>query len=373
VQPLVVVVCLVIILAAIKAAAAVVVPFLLATMLAVAFQPLSDWLTKRGLPTALSAILTIVGVLSIIGGASWIMYQAAADFFATLPKYQEQLVAWQQEFSAWLSSKGMTQAAQNVASADPTDAAVAMAGDGVSLATTFVETLFLVLIITAFIQLEATTYRTKLLRVFGTSRPLRTSLAALHDVQRYMRVKVVLAAVGGTFLGIWCWLWGVESPLLWGVLAFALNFIPVIGSIISSIPPILLALAERGLPTAMGVAAGYLFVNLVIDNMLEPRIMGRTLGLSPLAVLLAMLIWGFVLGPVGAILAVPLTMTVKVALEKHPDLRGIAMLIGDVDDLDKPKPVVSAPPTGPPIPMPPATTKEISAAHPAPPPTPVTR
>jgi AI-2 transport protein TqsA len=116
---------------------------------------------------------------------------------------------------------------------------------------------------------------------------------------------------------------------MWGVLAFALNFIPVIGSIIAAIPPIALALLGDGPSIAIGVATGYILVNLVVDNILEPRIMGQAVGLSPLVVLFAMLVWGFVLGPVGAILAVPLTMAVKIMFEHHPDLERFAFIMGE--------------------------------------------
>ena len=162
------------------------------------------------------------------------------------------------------------------------------------------------------------------------------SPAALRDVQRYMLVKVSLSAANGVFLGLWCWIWGVDSPLMWGVLAFALNFIPVIGSVLAAIPPIAIGLLTHGVGNAIGVAVGYVLVNLVVDNIIEPRVMGKTSNLSPLVVLLAMLIWGFVLGPVGAILAVPLTMALRVMLERDPDLQRIAFVMGEGSSVTPP-------------------------------------
>jgi predicted PurR-regulated permease PerM len=153
----------------------------------------------------------------------------------------------------------------------------------------------------------------------------------LREVQRYLLVKLLMSTCNGLFLGLWCWLWGVDSPLLWGVLAFALNFIPIIGSILAAIPPILIGLLNGGWPVALGVATGYGVVNLVVDNIVEPRIMGRALGLSPLVILLALLIWGFVLGPVGALLAVPLTMAAKIMFEQDRDLRRVALLMSNGD------------------------------------------
>jgi AI-2 transport protein TqsA len=203
-------------------------------------------------------------------------------------------------------------------------------------AGSFVSTLFLVLVISAFIQLEAAMYRRKLARAFGGQGTVRTTVAALHDVQRYLAVKVATSLANGVLLGLWCWLWGVDSPLLWGVLAFVLNFIPVVGSIIAAIPPLLLSMADGGIGPTIGVGAGYLVVNIVVDEILEPRIMGRALGLSPLVILMAMLLWGFVLGPVGALLSIPLTMVVKILFEHDPELRRLALLMGDSVEPAKP-------------------------------------
>jgi AI-2 transport protein TqsA len=188
-------------------------------------------------------------------------------------------------------------------------------------------------VITAFIQIEARQYRRKLIKAFEGPSQLRGMMAGLREVQRYMPVKLVLSALNGVFLGLWCWAWGVDSPLLWGVAAFALNFIPVLGSALAALPPIAMAFLTDGFGVAIGVAGGYVMVNLVVDNIVEPRIMGHTLGLSPLVIVLSMLVWGFVLGPVGAILAIPLTMTVKIMFERDDDLQRIALIMGDGSDL----------------------------------------
>jgi len=140
-------------------------------------------------------------------------------------------------------------------------------------------------------------------------------------------VKFLLSVANGVLLGGWCAVWGVSNPLLWGVLAFALNFVPVIGSLIAAIPPVLLAIVELGWGGALAIVAGYVAVNVVVDNMVEPRLMGRTLGLSPLVLMVSLLLWGYVLGPVGALLSVPLTVAVRVYCDYHPETRWIGLLL----------------------------------------------
>lgn len=328
-RPLIVLTCITILLAAISAASGIVVPCLLATLLAIAFQPVGDWLGRRGLPASIGAALTIVGVLTLVAAAGLIIWRAGLDLAESLPMYQEKLAALKRAASGWLRAKGMREAALSVSKLDASKPAEQALTSGVLGASSFLQLLFLVLLITAFIQLEASTYRVKMARVFGSQRPFRRAVEALASVQRYLRVQVLLAVANGVLLGLWCWCWGLPNPLLWGVLAFALNFVPVIGSLVAAVPPVLLGFFDHGLTTGLAIVGGYLAVNIVVDNMLSPRILGHALGVSPLVVLLAMLVWGFVLGPVGALLAVPLTMVAKIALEHSPDLRWIALLLGE--------------------------------------------
>ena len=129
------------------------------------------------------------------------------------------------------------------------------------------------------------------------------------------------------------WSLGVDFPILWGLLAFLLNYVPTIGSIIAAIPPVLLALVQLGLGPALGVAIGFVAINVIMGNAVEPRFMGRGLGLSTLVVFLSLVVWGWILGPVGMLLSVPLTMTAKIALEANPETEWIAHLLGPADAL----------------------------------------
>ena len=133
--------------------------------------------------------------------------------------------------------------------------------------------------------------------------------------------------VNGLLIAAWLWLLGVDFPLLWGLLAFLLNFIPNIGSFIAAVPAVVLAFLQLNLATAAYAAAGYVALDFVIGNVIEPRLMGRGLGLSSLVVFLSLVFWGWVLGPVGMLFSVPLTMIVKIVLDSSDDLRWIAILL----------------------------------------------
>jgi predicted PurR-regulated permease PerM len=125
---------------------------------------------------------------------------------------------------------------------------------------------------------------------------------------------------------------GVDHFLLWSVLAFLLNYIPNIGSMIAAVPAVLLALVQLGAPTAGLVALGYVLSNAIMGNVIEPKYMGRGLGLSTLVVFLSLIFWGWLLGTVGMLLSVPLTMIVKIALESSQDTRWVALLLASDDE-----------------------------------------
>ena len=132
----------------------------------------------------------------------------------------------------------------------------------------------------------------------------------------------------GIAIGVWLAVIGVDYAMLWGLLAFLLNYVPNIGSIIAAVPTVLFAAVQLGPGAALWSAAGYLVVNVVVGSVVEPRFMGRGLGLSTLVVFLSLVFWGWVLGPVGMFLSVPLTMMIKIALDSRPDTHWIAVLLG---------------------------------------------
>jgi len=132
----------------------------------------------------------------------------------------------------------------------------------------------------------------------------------------------------GIAIGIWLWLLEIDYALLWALLAFLLNYVPNIGSIIAAIPAVLLALIQFGMGASLITALGYAVVNLVIGSFIEPKFMGRGLGLSTLVVFLSLVFWGWVLGPIGMLLSVPLTMILKIALQSNDDTRWIAIILG---------------------------------------------
>jgi predicted PurR-regulated permease PerM len=177
--------------------------------------------------------------------------------------------------------------------------------------------------------IEASSFPIKLHTIFGDEQnALENFDKFINTVKQYMAIKTWVSLATGIAVFIWLVIIGVNYAVLWGLLAFFLNYVPNIGSIIAAIPAVLLALIQLGFVKSIIVAGGFTVINLLIGNVIEPRFMGRGLGLSTLVVFLSLLFWGWVLGPVGMLLSVPLTMTAKIALDSREETRWLAILLG---------------------------------------------
>jgi len=153
-----------------------------------------------------------------------------------------------------------------------------------------------------------------------------------QGVRHYLGIKTIVSFMTGVLIWIYLLIIGVEYAILWGLIAFLLNYIPNIGSIIAGIPAVLFALVQLGFVGALWTTGGFVAVNVIIGNFVEPRMMGKGMGLSTLVVFLSLIFWGYVFGTVGMFLSVPLTMTVKIMLEQNGKTQWIAVLLGTQED-----------------------------------------
>ena len=169
----------------------------------------------------------------------------------------------------------------------------------------------------------------KVRSAFPNAKRSLLPIAEINDnVRRYLALKTLISLTTGVLVALWLRIIGVDYALLWGLLAFLLNYIPSIGSFIAAIPAVMLAFLQLGPGDGTLTLIGYLVINTAIGNFIEPRVMGEGMGLSTLVVFLSLIFWGWVLGPVGMLLSVPLTMILKIVLEANDDTRWMAVLLG---------------------------------------------
>lgn len=190
--------------------------------------------------------------------------------------------------------------------------------------------IFLLLMTVVFMLFEVQLLPYKLQQALDKpSEGIANIRRALDGVTRYLVIKTAISLATGVI--VWGFLAAVDVrfAFIWGLLAFLLNYIPNIGSVIAAVPPLIQALLFNGFGDALVVAAGFIAINLVIGNMLEPRVMGRGLGLSTLVVFLSLIFWGWLMGPVGMLLSVPLTIITRIALETTEGGHKLAVILGD--------------------------------------------
>jgi AI-2 transport protein TqsA len=329
---------LVIVAAGLKASQELMVPFLLAAFIATIAATPMFWLQHKGVPPALSLPVVMILMVFIIVLLGAMVAQSASAFSAKLPFYQERLLTFQTDMKGWIEPLvdrlGIPNPLESIFSSFSPNTALELAGNTLSRLGGVLSNSFLILLTVIFILAEAASFPRKLSDVLSNpERDLPYFARFAENVNRYIAIKTTVSAATGFVVTAMLWLLGVDFPILWGLLAFLLNYVPTIGSIIAAVPPVLLTLIQISPGAATGVALGFLAINIIMGNAIEPRFMGRGLGLSTLVVFLSLVVWGWILGPVGMLLSVPLTMTAKIALEANPDTEWIAHLLGPADAL----------------------------------------
>jgi predicted PurR-regulated permease PerM len=284
----------------------------------------------------LAALVIVLALMLGLGAVGMVVGSSIADFTAALPSYQERLdgiVARALQFAASYMNDG-AKVSELKDLLNPGWAMGLAAGLLNALRDVLTNT-FLILFTMVFILLEASSIGTKVKAAFGRrGSSLDGPRKFLNDLGRYLGIKTAVSMVTGLLATLLTWAIGLDFPLLWGMLAFLLNYIPTVGSIIAAVPAVLMALMQYGPAEASTTAIGFLVINVIFGNIVEPRLMGYGVGISPLVVFIGLVFWGWVFGPVGMLLAVPLTMTLKLALESDDRSRWIAVLIGSERDAE---------------------------------------
>ncbi len=320
----------VVILAGIRAASEVIVPFLLACFLAIVLNPLVTLLMRRGLRRSLAITLVVVVIMIVITLLVAMLAASFTEFSQLYPQIStmlEQKLQVVQQLAARIhlniSAASLAQrldpnALMNVATVVLTQFSGAM-------------TNFVLLILTVVFMLFEVRHLPYKLRNALVNPQIRIAgmHKALKGVTHYLALKTLISLITGVAVWLTLLLLGVKFALMWGVVAFVLNFIPNIGPIIAGIPPFIQALLLNGVYDAALVAALFIAIHMIFGNILEPRLMGRGLGMSTLVVFLSLLFWGWLLGPVGMLLSVPLTSICKILMETTPGGSRLAILLSD--------------------------------------------
>jgi len=327
----------IIFLAAIKEARTIVNMLLLAMMLtAISLAPL-DWMKKKGVNAKIAIFIVILGILVLMGLTGLVIGASANNFVDKLPYYQEQFMKAWYNLSDWLVNVGLVEEGYNPLEDISPDKVLPVASTFFAgFANAMAESL-IVFIFFIFMIFEAETFSKK--TSYISKDKAEQAHKTIKQLRGYFGIKTATSLATGVSITIALLILGIDFPVLWGFLAFVLNFIPSIGSFIAAIPAVLLAFIQIGPFGALLTIIIYFGINTLIGQIIEPQLMGRNLGISPIVVFVAMIFFGYILGPIGMLIATPLTIVIKILLDSRPLTRNLGIMLGDgrdiKEDIDK--------------------------------------
>ena len=326
----------VVVVAGMRSINSILVPFLFSVLLAIIAATPVKWLVEKRVPRVLAVASVVLALLGIGVTVGTLVGSSLIDFTVSLPFYQARLEEELAGVITWMEQRGGVDVRNEIVERvlDPGQV-LQIIGMLLSGLGGLLGNVALVMITMIFMLLEASDLPIKLRAAIGDPGPaLEQWHRVAENVNRYLALKTLISLVTGVGVTILLIIVGVDYPFLWGILAFLLNYIPNIGSLIAAVPAVLLAFVQFGMARALVTAAGYLVINMVMGNFIEPRVLGRGVGLSTLIVFLSLVFWGWVLGPAGLLLSVPLTMIVKISLENNTETRWIAIILGSRSDAE---------------------------------------
>jgi AI-2 transport protein TqsA len=333
ISPFISLAALIIIFAGVIYARSLITPFLLALFISIiCAQPIS-WLEKKRVPGWLALLIVVFGLIFIFSGFTILIGSTVSSFSGNLSEYESTLTSISNSFIQFLNENGINVPQDQISKLVQPAKILEFTAGALNTLFNMVGTTFLIFLTILFILMESGSFIVKAKAISGESaRSVLYVNTILQNVRHYLAIKTLLCLSVGVLTYVALLIIGVDYPLLWALIACLMNYIPNIGSILAAVPTVLFALVQLGPGGAVWTLVSSMVIYNVLGNFLEPKIMGRGLGLSPLVVFLSLLFWGFIFGMVGMILSVPLTMTIKIILEQNEDTKWIAILLGTPSD-----------------------------------------
>jgi AI-2 transport protein TqsA len=320
---------LVIIFAGVVYARSIITPFLLALFISIICEQPISWLVKKKMPQWLALIVVLLGLVLLFFGLAFMIGETLASFSSNVSKYESALTTISNSFIQSINEKGVNIPKDQVSSILQPIKILEFTASIMNELFKMAGNTFLVFLLILFILMEFGSFSDKVNVIMRISNESASYFSViLQNIRHYLRIKTLVCLIIGILIYLALLIVGVEYPLLWALIAALMNYIPNIGSIIATIPAVLFALVQMGTGGALWTLGAFMLIHNIIGSFIEPRIMGKGLGLSTLVVFLSLLFWGFILGMVGMFLSVPITMTFKIILEKNEKSRWLAILLG---------------------------------------------
>ena len=332
-SPLVKIAALIIIFAGVIYAKSIITPFLLAVFISIICEQPISWLEKRRMPRWLALIIVIFGLIFLFSGFGFLIGDTVSSFSGNLSQYESTLKSISDSFIQFLNDKGIKIPQDQIFNLVQPAKILEFTAGALNKLINMMGNTFLIFLIILFTLMEIGSFSVKAKAILiGSDKSISYFSTILQNIRHYLGIKTLICLLTGILIYMALLIIGVDYPLLWALIAGLMNYIPNIGSIIAAVPAVLFALIQLGLGGAVWTLGSFMLVNNVLGNFVEPRIMGKGLGLSTLVVFLSLIFWGFIFGTVGMFLSVPFTMTIKIILEQNEKTKWLAIILGTPDE-----------------------------------------
>jgi AI-2 transport protein TqsA len=311
-----------------RAAADVIVPIVIAAFLTVLLAPLVRSLRRVRVPPVIGIPMVVLACVSVLAAIGGVVGQSMNSLMQSAPRYQMRLFELLHSLESWLSAHRITVSQQRLLSSLRADALLPLLGQTLSQLATLLSHTVLVLLLVVFLLFDVIDLPERMRGALGRTSSDVSRLARIaEEVKEYLVLKSYLCLFTGFVTWIVLLATGIDFAPLWALIAVLLGYVPNLGPFIATAPPVLLALLQVG-PGRMLIVLGLLStVYLVIGNVIEPQLLGRRLGLSAFTVFVALIVWGWIWGPAGMLLSVPMMVVLKILLENSPDYRWLALIM----------------------------------------------
>lgn len=324
---------IIVIIAGVMYAASIVTSLLLALFISIICAQPITWLQKRKVPQGVAITMVFIGIVGIFIGFGELIATSFSSFSEDAPLYEKNLEEMWQSVIVFFSHYGIDINIEEMTNTfDPSKIMGVTAGFLAQLGG-FMGNAFTIFFLVLFLLLELDTFPIKTKAIIkGTAESLNYLNTISESIRHYLSIKTLTSLLTGLLVWVSLAIIGVDYAIIWGLIAFLLNYIPNIGSIIAAVPAVVFSLIQMGLSGVLWTTVVFVAVNMIVGNAVEPKMMGKGMGLSTFVVFLSLLFWGFMLGTVGMFLSVPLTMTIKIMLEQNPKTKWIAIVLGTKEE-----------------------------------------
>ncbi len=318
----------IIVLAGVKSASEIIVPFLLSLFLAIILLPMYEFFNKKGLPQSISLSLVIGIFILLIALVGQLIGSSIHDFNSNIDLYSEQLGVYYNSVVALASKIGIEISVDELSQMINSKQIMSFVSKIMQSMSSMFTNGFVVLLTIIFMLSESSNFKSKMAFASSNSGVTTHIEKISSQIKEYMALKAIISLFTGLIVWVALLIIGTDYAFLWAVIAFLFNFIPNIGSIIAAVPAVLLTLVQLGAVSSLIVAIIYVAINIIIGSVVEPKVMGKGLGLSTLVVFLSLIFWGWLLGIVGMLLSIPLTIMIKIVLDDNENTKWISVLLG---------------------------------------------